>query len=143
MTAEIDQVAEAIDLRDANLCTEAANYLFDQVASGSKFICSGPANQLGTQFLRFVESKNAKSDLNESLANEQLKPTDRFLIARDWVESFVSQSDEIDSRYIGEAASILTDGSLTTRNVVDIDSIRVIEGLLGDCLLYTSPSPRD
>ena len=41
------------------------------------------------------------------------------------------------------AATILTDKKVIINNVPSVRDVTTMIALLGDCLLYTSPSPRD
>ena len=126
---------------DSAFATEAANYLFDQLASKSNFICSGHAKQLGDSFLNFLNKKSASKDFEASVNDAELSTLDRFQIARDWVASFNAQSEDHESesaeidddcKYIDEVASMLTDGTFTSRQVVNVESVREVKGLLGD-----------
>lgn len=144
----VDQLASGMDrlvlsrgVGDATFAPEAANYLFDQLSSQSDFICSGHARELGDSFLKFLKKKSAKADFEKSVNNENLSPTDRFLIARDWVASFDGQPEghesehsELDSntKYIDEVASMLADGTFDRRTVVRVESVREVTGILGD-----------
>ncbi len=134
--------------REAHL-TEAADYLFDQLASNGKFIVSGQASRIAEAFLKFVDQKSAKKQFNAAVGDEQLTPGDRFLVARDWVASYVASSlaggsspaadkeaspekSTTSETYIDEVATILIVGQKPDRKVVDLDPVRQIKGMLGD-----------
>ena len=94
----IDQLAEEMGqlvvqqgVGDAKFVDEAANYLFDQLSSRAELICSGHAHELGKSFLKFLDKNSALTDFEASIEDERFSPTDRFLIARDWVASFHGQ----------------------------------------------------
>ena len=134
--------------REAHL-TEAADYLFDQLASNGKFIVSGQASRIAQAFLKFVDQKSAKKQFNAAVSDEQLTPGDRFLVARDWVASYVASTSAQGTSpgaskestqekiaaleaYIDEVATILIVGQDADRKVVDLDPVRTLDGMLGD-----------
>lgn len=121
--------------------SEAANYLFDQLASHTDAVCSGHASELGTSFLKFLKKKAARDSFDAAMEAKHLSPVDRFQIARDWVASFHNQPEghesehqQLDSHshYIDEVASLLVDGTFSKRKVKQFESVREITGLLGD-----------
>ena len=137
---EVNRLVVSRGVGQTEFSSEAANYLFDQLSTKAKFICCGHARELGDRFLKFLEKKSVKTEFEESIRDDNLSSTDRFLIARDWVASFDSQSkdpsDQVevdgDSKYIDEVASMLVDGTYAERDVVKTESVREISGLLGD-----------
>ncbi len=138
---EIDRLVLSQGVSDSAFASEAANYLFDQLSSQSEFVCSGQARELGDAFLQFLEKKSVQKDFEATVINEELDPTDRFLIARDWVASFAGQAEDPPGgfparddhlRYVDEVASMLPDGSFSQRTVIRVDSVREITGILGD-----------
>ncbi len=144
--SEIQSMVEQTDAGDASLAAEAASYLFEQLSSKAKFIASGQANKLGKSFLKYIETKGARKEFEASVANKELTPSDRYLIARDWVASFVDigkgggdkaavvgqTNSSAAIKVVDEVAAMLADGSFEERQVVNVDPVREIKGLLGD-----------
>lgn len=141
LTEQIAALAAGQGVADPGTARESANYLFDQLASQDEFVCSGHAYELGQSFLKFIKQKKASADFEGSVLSDSLSPTDRYLVARDWVASFQSQpigheseneAKDDHGRYVDEVASLLVDGTFADRKVVRVESVREITGLLGD-----------
>jgi hypothetical protein len=133
LRTEIEFMIDEQNVGDEKFSVEAANYLFDQLSSKKKFICSGKANEISKAFSKFVKTKGAEKEFASSLSDDAFSPADRFLIARDWVAAFVSQSkSDFEIKYLDEVASMLIDGSASDREVVDLDPVRTVDGMLGD-----------
>jgi hypothetical protein len=114
---------------------EAAEYLYEQLASGGKWPTSKAATVLGDHFTDFVAKKKKGNDLADTLASESLSIMDRFRIACDWVEAYVDSLGDKDPHlrdYIQETAAILIEGNADRREMVSLNSVCEIEGLLGD-----------
>lgn len=120
---------------------EAANYLFDQLTSHAKPVCSGNANELGTGFIDFLQKKKSRKQFDEVVSDSALSVIDRFLLAKDWLGSYGkfansnttdSASPPWDDKYIDEVASTLTDGTFSNRKVLKVETVRKVEGILGD-----------
>ena len=130
--ADVKELAESAKIGDPQVADSAANYLFDQLSSNAKPVCSHHANQLCNSFLEFLTKNRAAEDFTASTHAESLTPTDRFQVVRDWMSSFVSQHAPDESEFIDEATTMLVDGTHGNRHVIDIESVRSIDGLLGD-----------
>ena len=124
-----------LDRVDSVTIQEVAEYLYEQLASGSKWPTSKAATDLGDSFTDFV-AKNKKSDqLAETLSSETLSISDRFGIACDWIGAFVESLDSADphlSEHIEETAAILTTADSQSRTMIELNPVCEIEGLLGD-----------
>ena len=128
---------------DRSCALMAANYLFDQLSTQTRLVCSGQAQELYLAFQKFLHKKKAEKGFTESVDNASLSAIDRFYVIRDWVASFVSQAHSVDTpqeqkahvqwpKYVNEVAAMLADGTHDKRHVVDVNSVREITGLLGD-----------
>ena len=126
---EIGRFSASHDLADPHLTKSAANYLFDQLSREGQFICSGHAHDVATSFLSFIKKKKAATQFSELVENSQLSLVDRYRVVRDWAASFAAPED---SDYVDEVATLLIDGSLQQREVLSLDPVREIVGLLGD-----------
>ena len=79
MAEGINNLATSCELPLGSHGTEAANYLFDQLATTKKWICSGAAKTLASDFLKFISKKGAKNEFASLTENADLTPIDRFL----------------------------------------------------------------
>ena len=120
---------------------EAANYLFDQLTSHTKLVCSGTASELGSEFIDFLEKKKAREQFEGVVSDSGLAVIDQFLLAKDWLGSYGmhlntnatdSAKSNWDEKYVDEVASTLVDGTFSSRKILKIDTVREIEGILGD-----------
>ena len=115
--------------------TEAAEYLYEQLASGGKWPSSKAATDLGDAFTDFVAKKKKGNQLAETLSNDALSISDRFAIACDWLGAFVDSAGNSDSHlldYVEETAAILIEGNADQRKMVDLQTVSQIENMLGD-----------
>ena len=129
-------VAEGgLDRLDSVMLQEVAEYLYEQLSSGSKWPTSKAATDLGDQFTDFVSKKKKSDQLADTLSSETLTVSDRFGIACDWIGAFVDSLDSADhhlSEHIEETAAILTTADSQQRTMIELNPICEIEGLLGD-----------
>ena len=131
------QPVHALDHRPEAYATfdEAAEYLYDQLASGGKWPTSKAASDLGDQFTELVAKKKKGNQLAETLSSDSLSIMDRFQIACDWVDAYVDSLGDKDPHlrdYVEETAAILIEANTDRRETVDLTSVCEIEGLLGD-----------
>ena len=143
LAVDIAFMTQESNVGDERNAIPAANYLFDQLSSQSKPVCSGQANSLFKAFKKFLQKKKAEASFGDSVGAESLSAVDRFIVIRDWVASFVTQSHDQETeqehraheqwpKFIDEVAVMLADGSHDERSVVDVNSVREIGGLLGE-----------
>ena len=114
---------------------EAAEYLYEQLASSGKWPSSKAATDLGDAFTDFVAKKKKGNQLAETLSNDALSISDRFAIACDWLGAFVDSAGNSDSHlldYVEETAAILIEGNAEQRTMVDLQTVSQIENMLGD-----------
>ena len=114
---------------------EAAEYLYEQLASGNTWPASKAATDLGDTFTEFVAKKKKGNQLAETLASESLTIADRFGVACDWVNAFVDSKSDDDPHladYVEETAAILIEGNADNRKMFDLATVCQIEKMLGD-----------
>ena len=114
---------------------EAAEYLYEQLASGGKWPSSKAATDLGDAFTDFLAKKKKGNQLADTLGNELLSINDRFAIACDWVRAYVDSNGKSDAHlgdYVEETAAILVEGNADQRKMVDLQTVCHIENMLGD-----------
>ena len=131
----IAQLADDVSLKHTSCPNPnaVAEYLFDQVGSRKPFVRSTGSVKLANSFTRHLELKRAQDQFDLMTARQETSATDRFEVACDWVRAFVDQeSESADRRYVEEAAAILVGALPSEGDVIDIDSVATIDGLLGD-----------
>ena len=112
---------------------EAAEYLYDQLASGDKWLSSKAATDLGSEFINHISQKKGGDRFAETMASESLSIEDRFGIACDWVRAYVDSNENTTAHdYIEETAAMLVEGDSSNRKMVDLKTTEKIDGLLGD-----------
>ena len=114
---------------------EAAEYLYEQLASGGKWPSSKAATDLGDAFTDFVAKKKKGNQLAETLSNNALSINDRFAIACDWVSAYVDSKSNPDPHlldYVEETAAILIEGTADQRTMIDLQTVCQIDSMLGD-----------
>ena len=118
----IDAVVLKRGVGDEAELNEAANYLFDQLTTHSKLVCSGNANELGIGFIDFLQKKKAREQFEGVVSDSALSVIDRFLLAKDWLGSYGryanlkttdSANPPWDDKYTDEVASTLIDGTFS------------------------------
>ncbi len=114
----------------------AAEYLFLQLSGGGQWIASRTAMDLLQAFEKQLRSRGAEEKFQELVEQDSIAAVSRFLIIRDWVNAFVqSQHAEPIDRWthsVDEVAVMLTDKKANEREVIDVDSVVEISGMLGD-----------
>lgn len=131
----IDQLAADVSLKCAGCpnSNAVAEYLFEQIGSRKPFVRSTGATELANSFTRHLELKRAQDQFQLMTARQKTAAMDRYEVACEWVRAFVDQErDQADRRYVDEAAAILVGALPNEGDVIDIDSVCAVEGLLGD-----------
>ncbi len=127
---EIVAVNEVQHFGDARFGDESANYLFDQFSGDLALICSAGAHSIAESFMQFLKKQQATAQF-EAINDVPLPVAARFLAAKQWIASFVSQ-EGLDQRYVDEVAALLLDGSLDQRVASTVKPDCDVQGLLGD-----------
>ena len=129
----IQQLCQSLPQFDTSLVDAAANYLYSDLTSGAKPVISSQASAICSAFEKFIQRGKKESLLNTTDDDKQsVTHSDWYELFRYWIASFVADSTEqFDTKYINEAASVLL-AKKTGGNVLDINPVRDIDGLLGD-----------
>ncbi len=131
----IDRLAADVSLK-CESCPNphaVAEYLFEQIGSRGPFVRSAGATEIVSAFTRHLELKRVHDQFQLMTSRQETAPVDRFEVACQWVRAFVDQErDHADRRYVEEAAAILVGALPSDGDVIDIDSVCVVAGLLGD-----------
>ncbi len=128
---KLQVVAHDVETFNLSLVKPAANYLFDEITSPGKLSCSIQADAICRAFTMFV-SRSKRQDLLAT-NNKSVTFANWFLLFRNWVQSFIDQStEEFDRSYINEAAVMLLTKSHGHCDVVDVNPVCEISGMVGD-----------
>ena len=119
----------------SHVLSDAAEYLYEQLASGGKWPTSKAATDLGDQFSEYVAKKKKDKQLADTLSSDSLGLLDRFGIACDWVRAYVKSNNKINPHffdYIEETAAILIEGNAAQRKMLDLNTVTQVDHMLGD-----------
>ena len=130
---QIELLASDIAEFDLNLVDAAANYLYDETTSGENLVASTQANAICNALQQFVQRGKKQGLLDKPSKDRLVTYADWFLMFRNWVSSFVFQSNEsLDAKYINEAAVMLLSKSAGKAKILDVDPVRQVSGMVGD-----------
>ena len=133
LAERISELAVRLDQFDTNLVDAAAGYLYDELTSNSKPVSSSQSDKFLSAFTQFIQRKQKQSLLDESIKNESVEYTDRFLLLRNWLKSFLeNSSDTFEAGYLNEAAVALLTESSGKSKVVDVSPVQEVSGMVGD-----------
>ncbi|MBK1829906.1 DNA repair ATPase [Verrucomicrobiaceae bacterium R5-34] len=150
----IAQIAKHLTAQNPQADTLGAEYLYEQLSSGTDFVVSPEADTIISNFKKALTSKatkGAQKSYEDSIAN--LTGTAKFQSILDWLQSTRSEATTEPSNpsrsegfapfdqapqspssavaYYQEAAAHLTSGEVKKRNVHQVDVTAEISGLLG------------
>jgi hypothetical protein len=132
LAGELNEFAQDTRLYDRQLASEAAEYLYEECLRDSAFIVSRTAARLKDELHSRLKNQNAAEACARSLEGVNKDPESAIRLARDWARAFVAARDNSDERdFIDEVALLLMDHSIDTARIVDGDTNRRVEGMLG------------
>ncbi|MEM7456303.1 MAG: DNA repair ATPase [Planctomycetota bacterium] len=133
IASEIKEMITGTGVGDPRLASQAAGYVFDQFTRRTPPVSGETAHKLCLEFKKYLKHNSGQRPFDESTGDPSLGPIDRFVVIRDWLASFIEQQERPEwLRVLDEAATMMTDGTGSSRQVVSVSPTRVIEGLLGD-----------
>ena len=116
--------------------TEAAGYLFDEIAAAEVHAHKSSID-LANRLRHVLQQKGLYQNLQDQMQSLG-SPIDQFRILRQWLTGFVGdprefpQQPDLPEGCLVEAAAILTDGSLEQRIALQGKTTVLIPGMLGD-----------
>ncbi|MEM6258570.1 MAG: DNA repair ATPase [Planctomycetota bacterium] len=122
---------------DAALAEQAGSYLFHQLTThASGFVTSPEASALVEAFETQLTDGAKRTDFEQSLADLDDHPVEKFTLIRDWLSAFLdgdASPAEVDAlrEYLDEAAALIYEGRNELGRVLDVSVRRSIEGLIG------------
>ncbi|MEM9348446.1 MAG: DNA repair ATPase [Planctomycetota bacterium] len=122
---------------DAALVEQAGSYLFHQLTTdASGFVISPEASALVEAFETQLTDGAKRTDFDQSLADLDNHPVEKFTLIRDWLGAFLdgdASPAEVDAlrEYLDEAAALIFEGRNEIGRVLDVSVRRSIEGLIG------------
>ena len=133
LRTRISDFASQLEPFDDRIVDAAASYLYDELTTEGKTISAAHANQLATAFQQFIERKGKQKLLQNSISNKAVAYSDRFLLIRNWLKSFIETSDDsYNAGYLNEAAVNIQAEQVGKLRVVDIEPVREVTGMVGD-----------
>ncbi|MEM6505583.1 MAG: AAA family ATPase, partial [Planctomycetota bacterium] len=122
---------------DVALVEQAGSYLFHQLTThASGFVTSPEASALVEAFETQLTDEAKRTDFDQSLADLDDHPIEKFTLIRDWLGAFLdgdASPAEVDAlrEYLDEAAALIFEGRNDLGRVLDVSVRRSIEGLIG------------
>jgi hypothetical protein len=122
---------------DAAFVADAGAYLFHQLTTdASGFVISPEADALREAFEQQLKDSAKRNDFDQSLADLDDHPVERFTLIRDWLIAFLDgdvSPAEVDAlrAYVDEAAALIFEGRSELGRVLDVSVRREVEGLIG------------
>ncbi|MEC9091737.1 MAG: AAA family ATPase, partial [Planctomycetota bacterium] len=127
----IEEFCLANPVFEASLCTQAANYLYDQLVSGADFGIATRSNEIKNTFMAQLERRNFSKEFQQLVLDVKSSRVDQFELIRNWVASHVEQfGDESDLTFVNEVAVSIMNSS--SGKVLSGSPSRKIAGLLGN-----------
>jgi hypothetical protein len=136
---------EQTQLYPKDVAVDAGEYLFNELITGSQFVCSQEADRLVASFSRHLASKGSEKSFEQGRQALAEHPGSELDLVRDWVRGFLltqvdpvalrpdveSQRDWIHLRYLEEVAAFLFCGDKVKRLVVKAATSQAIDGMRG------------
>ena len=110
--------------------SEAAKYLFEELLSGDEFTISTGAAELYQAFNKHLKSKKADLEFQRSLDAIEV-PNLTVRMIRQWLKSYMPESDVDLSAYIDELAVLILNKSFIESRVKKISVVADLEHLKG------------
>ncbi len=105
LTGHLQTFVESTGLFDASLVPLAAEYLFDELVEGQSFVFSQQADTLRKEFEDYLKLNDYAKQFAETISSLSYNPVGMFQLLRDWISSFLAQTQKEDHRdYIDEVA---------------------------------------
>ena len=134
LTGLLEDFVRDEQLFETDLIPEAAEYLFAELADSSgTFVVSRMAAELHKGFTSQLKSGGHGDRFATSLKAVRKDPAGGLHVARDWVEAFLEgeHGPEVED-YTDEIATLLIDGGVDNKAVIDASAVRDLENLTGD-----------
>ncbi|WP_052573530.1 DNA repair ATPase [Haloferula sp. BvORR071] len=116
--------------------SDAAEYLAEELAAGGSFIVSSAAAELVKALNQGLVAKRAEAVFKESLGGDEVPPSAKYEVARDWLAGFAASNDalqgtppELADAVMDEAAVHLARGGFEQRAVKSVPLSFHVEGL--------------
>lgn len=126
------------DIRSINFNREInankiATYLFQELTQHNNFIISKEAEELYTEFKKFIKQKKSVTIFDQSVQELEGRTMEQFQLVRKWVQAFMD-SFKIDhySDFLDEAAALLLIDDFDRKRVIDTKTSVDIEGMHGE-----------
>ena len=129
LSVAITQFLEACDVQNLDP-KRIAHYIFDELCSNDSFAVSANAIELKLAFKDYLKSNNGLTSFEKSLAllgNLQ----DRMDLVRQWLNAFISNSDNKDQFYIDETIALVLFNGTISKSINHIPATALLTTLRG------------
>ncbi|CAA6824693.1 MAG: ATPase [uncultured Aureispira sp.] len=132
LEVELEAFAEETQLFETHLASQAAHYLFKEIARQDHFIVSGDAHDFRIAFQAFLEEKNAMKPFTAALKSLENNLVEQFQLTQKWLSAFVEQSNnENYLHYVQEVATTILTENYQESYVINVKTQQKITGLHG------------
>ncbi|MFP4054094.1 MAG: DNA repair ATPase, partial [Phycisphaerae bacterium] len=123
---------EQRELIDPRTHTQAAEYLFHELADAGRIVAHASAVELRDAFRKHLRGKGSKDPFTAALADLE-DPADRFGLIRRWLRGFLAEADLDDhyAHHLDESAVLLLLGDAADLHAENAPTRRTLEGMLG------------
>ena len=136
----IDDIREKLEafvrmssLFDIGWASEAARYLFYELAYDDSFTVSGDAADLYKNFLQFLKRQKFYDRFQASVANLKGNPENQFQLIFNWLRAFVERNAEtVKDGVVWETSALIFRGEYKPNKVKTIHTRITLEGMTGD-----------
>ncbi len=132
LRAEMEQFNRMHSFYAEEYVTDAASYLFEEVALRESMIISSEAAQLHDEFIQHLTEIHQSDALDKTLNTLKDDVQGGFQLLRGWLSGFLhhSENDHL-LRFVDEAAAIITTGTFNRSSVHAVELIQNLEGMKG------------
>jgi len=130
----LTEFVETTGLFSEDYVAQAANYLFAERTVSTSFAISRRAAELHDDFERHLKQNNFLKKFQSSIAGLEDNPQEKFILLRDWIEAFLSETEQVasDHAYVDELAVLLMSGPIDHQQIVDGSVDVDIDGMIGN-----------
>ncbi len=110
-----------------------AQYLFFELSKNNSFIISKEAEELFSEFKKYIKQKKSVTLFDKSIQDLEGKIIEQFQLVRKWVQAFINAlSIDHYQAFLDEAAALLLVNDFQRKRVVDTKTSVDISGMHGE-----------
>lgn len=111
---------------------KVAKYLAKEISQNDTFVVSSEASEIYEDFNNFLISNNGKKDFKESIENLCNDIEGRYILIKEWLQSYLYEKELAFNDYIYEVLSILILDDYSNRRIINRKSEIFIDKLVGN-----------